>query len=40
MIIKPTKIGASTFTNIIKIDSITSKTIIPIITSAIVPKAK
>jgi hypothetical protein len=40
MIIKPTKIGASTFTSITKIDSITSKTIIPIITSAIVPKAK
>lgn len=39
MIIKPAKIGANTLTNNIKIDSITSKTIIPIITNAIVPKA-
>lgn len=40
MIIKPTNIGASTLTSNTKIDSITSKTIIPIIMSALVPKAQ
>lgn len=39
IIIKPTNIGTSTLTSNTKIDSITSKIIIPITTNAIVPKA-